>query len=372
MKRDAEPLSVTHPDLAKELVGTDPRTISQGSVKKFLWRCELGHEWISNVNNRTANSSACPFCSGHKVLPGFNDLATTHPELAKELIGTDPKTISKGHRKKLKWKCSMGHEWIVSVSSRSIDKTLCPFCSGNKVLAGFNDLATTHPELAKELIGTDPRTISKGTNKKHKWRCTLGHEWNSPVGNRVSGSYCPFCSGNKVLAGFNDLATTHPELAKELVNVDPSTISRGSTRRVKWKCVNGHVWITQVLTRSLQKSGCPTCAHKGFDPNLQAYLYFLIQPKWELYQIGITNQPDKRLIQHKRNGFQILDLRGPMDGHTARELETSLLRYLREQKAELSPNNLAGKFDGYSESWTIDSFKVNNLKELIDKASEVG
>jgi len=28
--------------------------------------------------------------------------------------------------------------------------------------------------------------------------------------------------------------------------------------------------------------------------------------------------------------------------------------------------------DGYTESWTIDSYKVNNLKELIDQASEAG
>ena len=67
-----------------------------------------------------------------------------------------------------------------------------------------------------------------------------------------------------------------------------------------------------------------------------------------------------------------MELRGPMDGHTAQELETAILRYLKSQKADLSPDHVAGKFDGYSESWTMDSYKVNNLKELIDKASEAG
>ena len=82
--------------------------------------------------------------------------------------------------------------------------------------------------------------------------------------------------------------------------------------------------------------------------------------------------PEDRLNQHKRNGFELLELRGPMDGHTAQELETGLLRYLKSQKADLSPDHVAGKFDGYSESWTMDSYKVGNLKELIDKASEAG
>ncbi len=40
--------------------------------------------------------------------------------------------------------------------------------------------------------------------------------------------------------------------------------------------------------------------------------------------------------------------------------------------SDLYPEEIAGKFDEYSESWTIDSYKVNNLKELIDTASEAG
>jgi hypothetical protein len=97
-----------------------------------------------------------------------------------------------------------------------------------------------------------------------------------------------------------------------------------------------------------------------------------MHPKWEMYQIGITNHPENRLKSHKRNGFELLQLRGPIDGQTAQELETAMLRFLKSQKADLSPAHIAGKFDGYSESWTIDSYKVNNLKELIDKASEAG
>ena len=98
----------------------------------------------------------------------------------------------------------------------------------------------------------------------------------------------------------------------------------------------------------------------------------MIQPIWELYQIGITNDFKERFKRHKKNGFELLELRGPMDGQTAQELETAILRFLKSQKADLSPEQVAGKFDGFTESWTIDSYKVNNLKELIDKTSEAG
>jgi hypothetical protein len=297
-------------------------------------------------------------------------LSETHPELAKEAHGWDPNLISAGSDKQLEWRCNGGHTWQAVVYSRKY-KTNCPYCSNNRVLPGFNDLATTHPELAKEAHGWDPTSVLKNTGKKLVWKCELGHTWVSRSDNRVRGSKCPYCMNKKVLPGFNDLATTHPELAKEALSTKISSLTSGSDTKIKWKCINNHVWLASVSHR-VQGRGCPSCATSGFDPNQNGYLYFLIQPTWEIYQVGITNIPEDRLARHKRNGFELLELRGPMDGHTAQELETALLRYLKSQKADLSPDHVAGKFDGFSESWTIDSYKVNNLKELIDKASEAG
>jgi hypothetical protein len=167
------------------------------------------------------------------------------------------------------------------------------------------------------------------------------------------------------------LATTHPYLATEADGWDPTEVVAGTNKKLNWKCNNGHKWIATGNDRKNGK-GCPSCSRTGFDPNKESYAYFLLHPVWEIYQIGITNFPDDRLKRHKKNGFELLEIRGPMDGHTARELETGVLRFLKSQKADLSPEHVAGKFDGYSESWTIDSYKVNNLKELIDKASEDG
>ena len=167
------------------------------------------------------------------------------------------------------------------------------------------------------------------------------------------------------------MGTTHPDLARQAHGWDPTTVVAGTPKILEWICQEGHTWKTTGHART-QGTGCPSCSVHGFDPNEQGFLYFLIHSDWEIYQIGITNFPVKRLRSHKRNGFELLELRGPMEGHTAQELETQLLRFLKSQKADLSPEYIAGKFDGYTESWTIDSFKVNNLKELIDKATEAG
>ncbi len=362
-------LATTHPELAKEAHGWDPTKVMTGSHKKLKWVCSEKHVWISEVRGRVFGNG-CPVCSNKKLLTGFNDLATTHPELAKEAHGWDPTKIVAGTAKKMTWKCAVGHVWVSAGYSRLIGHD-CPYCANQKVHSDFNDLATTHPDLAKEAHGWDPTKIIAGTAKKMTWTCSTGHTWKASVNNRAQGGKCPYCMNKKVLLGFNDLATTHPELAKEAVSRDTIHLTSGSSQKIKWKCQNNHIWFASVSHR-VHGRGCPSCAISGFDPNQKGYLYFLIQPKWEIFQIGITNVPEDRLKSHSKNGFELLELRGPMDGHTSQELETSLLRYLKSQKADLSPEHVAGKFDGYSESWTIDSYKVNNLKELIDKTREAG
>ncbi len=363
-------LATIQPDLAKQANGWDPTTVVAGSNKKLGWKCDQGHEWDAVVALRTGVKTNCPVCANLKILIGFNDLATTHPDLAKQANGWDPTTVVAGSGKGFGWKCEFGHEWIASVSKRSGGQN-CPVCGNKKVLKGFNDLATTHPDLAKEAHGWDPKTVVAGSHSKFNWKCNLGHEWNSVLKSRLIGRDCPVCGNKKVLKGFNDLATTHPQIAKQANGWDPTTVVAGSNKKLGWKCEFGHEWKTTVGHRTHDRD-CPSCSQTGYDPNQNGYLYFLIHPKWEIFQIGITNFPEDRLKTHSKTGFELLELRGPIDGHTAQELETALLRYLKSQKADLSPEHVAGKFDGYSESWTIDSFQVTNLKELIDKAREAG
>ena len=100
-KKAKLPLSKTHPKLAKEAYGWDPSSITAGSGKKVKWKCKQGHIYQSAVRQRTSQVSNCPVCGNKKILPGFNDLKTTHPELAKEAFGWDPKTIGFGSGKKL-------------------------------------------------------------------------------------------------------------------------------------------------------------------------------------------------------------------------------------------------------------------------------
>ena len=241
-KKAKPPLSKTHPELAKEAVGWEPAQYLPQSNKKVSWKCRKGHRYESTIGSRTGQGSGCPFCIGKKILKGFNDLATTHPELSIEAHQWDPTTLGCGSGKKVKWKCPEGHIWECSPNRRtsgSIAK--CPVCINKVILPGFNDLATTRPDLAKETSKAIARSVWSGSLKKIRWKCSAGHTWDaSPYSRSVQKNNCPICGNKKVVPGINDLKTTNPVLAKEADGWDPTTVTSGSSKRLAWKCKKGH------------------------------------------------------------------------------------------------------------------------------------
>jgi DNA-directed RNA polymerase subunit RPC12/RpoP len=166
------------------------------------------------------------------------------------------------------WKCAHGHEWLAAVSHRKRGNG-CPYCSNKKILKGYNDLATIHPEIAAEWDyekngELTPFEIAPASNKKAWWKCKLGHGWQATILNRHQGNNCPICSNQQILVGYNDLATTHPELIDEWHtekngNMHPTNVVAGSSRRVWWIGRCGHEWQTPINSRT-NGTGCPYCA----------------------------------------------------------------------------------------------------------------
>ena len=304
-------LKTTHPKIAKEADGWDPRTTTAGSGVHRKWKCKKGHLWVTKTLNRThtrsGNTSGCPTCSGHKILKGFNDLKTTFPSLAKEAYGWNPATVGISHKKKLTWKCSRGHQF------------------------------------------------------------------ESLIENRRRGDGCQFCSGRKCLTGFNDIQTTDPKLAKQAVGWDPKKVTRGSGKELRWKCEIGHTWLAKPNTRTSTNnngSGCPGCEINGFNPEKDAYVYLIKHTVWKMLQIGITNSPKSRLAKHRQKGWVQIDIIGPIKGSKAKTIERQLLTYLKVKKVKTA-NKLGGKkFDGWTEAWSKSSFPVKSIKELMRLTEE--
>jgi hypothetical protein len=366
-KKVKQPLSVTHPELAKEADGWDPQTVTHGSGKVKSWKCIRGHSYRAAPNSRTSpNKSGCPYCTNRKVLRGFNDLKTTNSEISLEADGWDPAEYSAGMANVMAWKCKLDHRWEAAIYSRVGGQRGCPYCSSQQVLSGFNDLQTTDPELASEASGWDPRTVISGSAKNYEWKCSLGHIFLATITNRKGprGTGCPYCCNKKVLQGFNDLSTTNPEVLHLVDGWDPTLYTAHSDQKLPWICEFEHHWKAQIKSLTLG-TRCPICAKHGFNPGKSGYFYLIENPKFEMFQIGITNHIERRLSEHKRNGWRPIEFLGPMDGELAQKWETAILRMLKAKGVDLSNSKIAGKFDGYSEAWSKSTFEVNSIKELM-------
>jgi hypothetical protein len=308
-------LVTTHPDIASEWhyeknVGLDPSEIGPASNKKVWWLCNEGHEFERVISVRTMQGiNDCPFCTSRKVLAGLNDLATTHPELARQWHpqrneNLRPTQVThKNATVNIWWLCEEGHEWEAVARNRSVGETGCPYCANRKIISGENDFESLRPELLTEWnqernLDILPSELSIGSGKKVWWVCNLGHEWQAPVGTRVQrNSGCPYCAGVLLLEGFNDLATRNPDLAKEWdptknYPLEPKNVSGGNQNKAWWICESKHEWEAAISSRN-SGIGCPTCAGKkvlaGFN-DFQTH-YPQLAEEWDFDKN--QNSPDE-------------------------------------------------------------------------------
>ena len=189
-----------------------PEQCMPRSFKRVWLVCEKGHSYDVRIYDYVVKNHRCPYCSGHKLLKGFNDLETRFPDVAKEWHPTKngdlkPDQVTSGACRKVWWMCPRGHEYEALICGRTTASAYqnngngCPYCSGRKVLKGYNDLATVCPELASEWHSTlngnvTPEDVHYGSRKKYWWQCKQGHCWYAEVHSRSrkNGTNCPICA----------------------------------------------------------------------------------------------------------------------------------------------------------------------------------
>lgn len=182
-----------------------PSNVSCGSHKKVWWICEKNHTWEAIVKNRVLAGSGCPYCEHRAVLKGYNDLQTAFPSVAKTWSPKNPikpSEVSPASNKEVLWVCKNGHEWKARIADRT-EGHGCPYCAGHKVWRGFNDLATTHPDLLPEWSdkneSINPETITYKNRTNAWWHCSkCGHEYQAVIYAKANGRICPFCLGTEI------------------------------------------------------------------------------------------------------------------------------------------------------------------------------
>ncbi len=271
------------------LVGVEQRPLPATGTprRRELAICSNGHQFEADTPrpgvqppNRTA--PACPVCRGRVVTVGSNDLATTHPNLAVEFAldlnnGLGPEDIAASTRIRYWWRCANEHTYQATPNNRTSGGSKCPVCLQRKVIAGVNDVATTHPDIAAEwhpsfLLTKPPATVPSGSKEKILWQCENEHSYWMRVNERTTGRGCPACARTRAAQRPDNLAITHPQLAAEwhpTLNggLRPEHFTAGSAHKACWLCPKGHEYWTRIERRT-HGYNCKVCSHRVLVRNV--------------------------------------------------------------------------------------------------------
>ncbi len=402
-KRPRQPLSVFAPQLAGELCDAmngelDASRIGTGMRSNVWWKCPAkGHVYEATPAARFAGKG-CRFCAGIAAYEGESDLATTHPELFKELASDQPPgvtaaTLKSGSNRIANWTClkNPNHVYPCSPYDRTVRGTGCSYCAGKRVLPGDNDLLTKHPDLAEEWdyeknYPQRPEQFTSGSNKSFGWICSWNpnHKWDAAINTRSRGHGCQKCSWVKT--GENDLATQasrDPSKAHLLEDWDyarntclPNEVAFSSSEQYWWKCAKSlhDSYLAKPSNRWFAYTGCPSCAPSAYSTSKPGRFYFLYHKSRGALKFGITNITSKtdRIRKFQGQGWIPQVVIEDQSGLFVKLLERRMLHIVRFDwglSPSLSREDMAS-MGGATETFSNPPLSLGQICKLIRNEAE--
>lgn len=255
-----------HPTLNKYSADS----ISSRSVVICSWTCDKGHLFTRAPDTVRKASKACTKCHPYRtVIAGVNDLATTHPEVAKNFSKNNKLPItsySKGHKKSVLWNCEEGHEYEQEVYIRVRAYSGCPICSSQRFEVGINDFEAQRPHLKSWWSDKNPPMNNFRISSAYlaKWTCPKGHNFKATV--RSMFKRIDLCHTCPKSITFEDSVAASEKLMKIWSNkntVDPKFLKPQSHSRAIWffkEC--GHEYVSEIKAMSHRDGMCSECSYK--------------------------------------------------------------------------------------------------------------
>lgn len=152
-----------YPLLAQEWDDTRPLgSVLPTSKYQAKWKCSAGHQWLSQVRNRTQKNrpNLCPYCSGVRVYRAENSIPRDYPHLALEWADSaDISAFSTGSHYKASWRCARGHSWLASIYARAGKGRGCPKCAKQVSAGELEVLEFVRVSFPRSLVRSSVRDV---------------------------------------------------------------------------------------------------------------------------------------------------------------------------------------------------------------------
>jgi hypothetical protein len=245
-----------------------------------------------------------------------------------------------------------GHEWEATPTGLK-EGTGCPVqpCRSVAIWEGRSD-RWTNERFDREITHVTRLGDVTTTHEPVLVRGECDHEWSATPDNLSRGTGCPVqpCRSVAIWEGRSD-RWTNERFDREFPHVTRLGDATAGLAPVLVRCTCGHEWSPRP-THLSDGHGCPACATYGYDPSKPGYLYLMERPGEQ--QIGITNVPDDRLGRHRRDGWSLVELIGPMDGQVAFDRERAMKQFI--QTLDTVPGTL--------ENWLTVSFEASSIADV--------
>lgn len=224
-----------------------------------------------------------------------------------------------------------------------------------------------------DLIGLDVYKVTKASGKKAWWTCkSCGHGHFRAVSNMAKNNSCPYCTGNgknAILVGFNDMWTTNPELASQLLNPeDGYKFKQHSNVKVDWRCLSCKHEILRKQIANVNKCGlaCQYCSDgKSFPERVMYRLLNELKLRFEWDRNTTWSEGKRYDFYIPEMGGIIIEVHG--EQHYKKSFVTAGGRSLDEEiENDMYKEELA-KLNGITHYIVIDASRAtfDSIKESI-------
>jgi hypothetical protein len=221
--------------------------------------CAHGHTWKTRPSRILGEQTWCPQCAriekGKRALQ--KDGLERLQRIAKAYGGACLSEKYAGGRASYQFVCKQGHQWATK-GDKIVSGSWCAICANeNKRGAYFvPDGLERLQHAAHDKGGTCLSDRFEGAAATYRFRCQLGHEWETKSQKILLGSWCPKCAHEEMRLGIEAMHKMAEEKGGRCLS--PTYTNAGT--KLHWECHRGHQW--HAIPNSIRKGHwCPECAH---------------------------------------------------------------------------------------------------------------
>lgn len=249
-----------------------PESFSEFSGKKAWWRCKKGHEWLTTVAARSSGSG-CPFCWKHTSVPEFRLLSELEFVFKnvirrRKFSGFEVDLFIEKYNIGIEYD---GAYWHKHKEKRDLNKNQQLATKGINLIRVREEPLTKLSELdvlssprglEKHIVDNlliNIKSICQSDDIARIDEYLNSNDFRNEKAFKFYLSELPEPDRENSLDNEDEILLSEFDYQKNYP-LKPKNFSRGSQEKAWWLCKKGHSWKTAVLTRTINKSGCPYCS----------------------------------------------------------------------------------------------------------------